>query len=694
MELLSPAGSFLSLKAAILNGADAVYFSGGAFNARINAENFTNEELIEAIDYCRSRNTKAYITLNTLIYDSEFDRCLEYARFLYSMGANAFIVQDLGLLFLLKKYLPDIEYHASTQMGISSLDGVKLCEKLGISQVVLSRELSLKDIRYISENTDVKLECFVHGAMCVSFSGGCLFSSLVGGRSGNRGECAQPCRKRIAVGGAPKENDYNLSIADMCMIEHIKELKDAGISSLKIEGRMKKPEYVAMATYAYRRAIDGAGTDEIKTLKKELEEVFSRGEFSCGYYFGADFNRNAIAKAQPSKELQKRLQESYRKEKPIFPLEFKLILKANENAKLIAQAREKTIEVTGSVCEAAKSEIDENTVSKYENQLKKLGDTPYYCDNAEVIIENAYLPVSKINEMRRKAVELLEESTRLRRSAAEIVLIPEESEKIERSTPIICARVIDYASAIAAYNAGADEVTIDALSYDKNDIEKLFLNKPQNSRLNISLPIAIIGKKHERILYDIVNSYPFNSVEINNLGQVEGLKHKELYGGAHLNIVNSHTINSLLNMGLKSVTISPELTRKQCKDLIDKCEHIRLEVFGRATLMNLFNCPVRYAKGCQGCEQGTIYMNDEQLRRFPILKSNNIRPCAMVRILNCFTMDNIAQSHRMTPYAFALSFYDENAVDIVNNRINALLDILKGKEAAPLENTTRGYWNR
>ena len=250
MELLSPAGSFLSLKAAILNGADAVYFSGGAFNARINAENFTNEELIEAIDYCRSRNTKAYITLNTLIYDSEFDRCLEYARFLYSMGANAFIVQDLGLLFLLKKYLPDIEYHASTQMGISSLDGVKLCEKLGISQVVLSRELSLKDIRYISENTDVKLECFVHGAMCVSFSGGCLFSSLVGGRSGNRGECAQPCRKRIAVGGAPKENDYNLSIADMCMIEHIKELKDAGISSLKIEGRMKKPEYVAMATYA------------------------------------------------------------------------------------------------------------------------------------------------------------------------------------------------------------------------------------------------------------------------------------------------------------------------------------------------------------------------------------------------------------------------------------------------------------
>lgn len=691
MELLSPAGSFDALKAAVLNGADAVYFSGGAFNARVNATNFSNDEIVSAIDYCHSRNAKAYITLNTLIYDSEINSCMDYALFLFKMGADAFIVQDLGLLFLLKKHFPEIELHSSTQMGISSLDGVKLCESLGLSQVVLSRELSLKDIAHIHKNSNMKLECFVHGAMCVSFSGGCLFSSLVGGRSGNRGECAQPCRKKISINGVPKESDYNLSIADMCMVEHINELKEAGISSLKIEGRMKKPEYVAAATYAYRRAIDGADPQEVRMLKQELNEVFSRGEFSCGYYFGADFNRNAIAKAQPSKELQKRLQESFRKEKPIIPVKFTLVLKENEQAILKLSARGENIEVLGSKCESAKAIIDSETIKKYENQLKKLGDTPYYCENAEVIIDNAYLPVSAINEMRRNAIDIIEEKTKIRREAGEIVVPIQKREKAENVSQI-SARVIDFSSAITAFNAGADEVTIDALAYDKNDIDKLFAQKPKDKRLNIALPIAIIGEKHEKALYSIINSYPFDAVEVNNLGQIEGLRNKKLIGGAHLNVINSHTINALLDLGLESITLSPELNKKQCRDLAANSDSLRIEVYGRATLMNLFSCPIRSQKGCKACDFSE-FLSDEQLRKFPILKSKNASPCAMIRLMNCFTMDNVAQVKGISPKYYVLSFYDESA-SLLENRIRALKNVLSGLPATPLNNTTRGYWNR
>ncbi|NLB61623.1 MAG: U32 family peptidase, partial [Clostridiales bacterium] len=546
-------------------------------------------------------------------------------------------------------------------------------------------------IAHIHKNSDMRLECFVHGAMCVSFSGGCLFSSLVGGRSGNRGECAQPCRKKISISGVPKVSDYNLSIADMCMIEHINELKAAGVSSLKIEGRMKKPEYVAIATYAYRRAIDGADPQEVRILKQELNEVFSRGEFSCGYYFGADFNRNAIAKAQPSKELQKRLQESFRKEKPIIPIKFTLLLKENEQAVLKASARCENIEVLGKVCERAKVEIDSDTEAKYENQLKKLGDTPYYCEKANVIINNAYLPISAINEMRRKAIEIIEEKAKIRRSAGEIDVSIQKRESAE-NVPLISARVIDFSSAIAAFNAGADEVTIDALAYDKNDIEKLFAQKPKDKRINIALPIAILGEKHEKALYGLINSYPFDAIEVNNLGQIEALRNKKLIGGTHLNALNSHTINALLNLGLRSITLSPELNKKQCKDLALYFDCLRVEVYGRATLMNLFSCPIRSEKGCKSCELSE-FMTDEQQRKFPILKAKNSSPCAMIRLMNCFAMDNVAQSNSLKPYSFVLSFYDDN-VEVIKNRITALQNVLCGLTVLPLENTTRGYWNR
>ena len=280
MELLSPAGSRESLAAAVQNGADAVYFGGSILNARRFADNFSGDALVSALDYCHERGVKAYITLNTLVFDRELRAALDFAAELYRYGADAVLVQDLGLAALIRHELPDLTLHASTQMGIHDEGGLTYCEKAGIKRAVLAREVSLDEIRLLSVSSSIELEAFAHGALCMSFSGSCLYSSMAGERSGNRGTCAQPCRKAASVFGAPKQNELCLSPNDICMIEHLDELKSAGICCVKLEGRMKKPEYVAAVTRCYRAALDGASKDELSRMKLELFRFYNRGEFS------------------------------------------------------------------------------------------------------------------------------------------------------------------------------------------------------------------------------------------------------------------------------------------------------------------------------------------------------------------------------------------------------------------------------
>lgn len=283
-ELLSPAGSFESLIAAVQSGADAVYLGAGAFNARAYAKNFTADELQKAIDYCHVRGVSVHVTMNTLLLDKELDAALQIAKDLYRMGVDALIVQDVGLISLLQRELPDLPLHASTQMAVHDENGVKAVQALGMTRAVLAREVSIEGIRRIRSATDFPLEVFAGGAMCSSVSGLCLHSSLIGGRSGNRGACAQPCRMKYRLND---QEGYLLSMKDLCMLDRVQELAEIGVCSLKIEGRMKRPEYVAAVTEAYRRAIDGE-TADLPRLRKNLLRTFNRGGFSEGFADGRD----------------------------------------------------------------------------------------------------------------------------------------------------------------------------------------------------------------------------------------------------------------------------------------------------------------------------------------------------------------------------------------------------------------------
>ena len=298
MELLAPAGSMEAVKAAVQNGAGAVYFGYGDFNARRGARNFTREEAAAAVSYCHLRGCKVNLTLNTLLTDRELPAAAELAAHASSIGVDAVIVQDLGVARMLRQSVPDLPIHGSTQMTVHSLDGVKLCADLGMSRVVLGRELSRERIAYICQNAPIEIEVFGHGALCMCWSGQCFFSSVIGGRSGNRGMCAQPCR--LNYGWGSKADEYPLSLKDLSLAGHLKALQHMGVACLKLEGRMKRPEYVAIVTGIYARALreDREPTAEEMDI---LTRTFSRQGFTDGYYMGQK-GRSMFGTRQEEKE--------------------------------------------------------------------------------------------------------------------------------------------------------------------------------------------------------------------------------------------------------------------------------------------------------------------------------------------------------------------------------------------------------
>ena len=305
VELLSPVGDFECLKAAVQNGANSVYFGSDTFSARAFASNFNINELEKAIQYAKIRGVKTHLTLNTLVTDTEFESAMNVAKKAYEFGIDAIIVQDLGLAMALMRAFPDLPIHASTQMTVHNLNGALKLQELGFRRVVLARELSVNEIAYICKNTNIEIETFIHGALCISYSGQCLFSSMLGGRSGNRGKCAGPCRLpfELLENNKTINSGYLLSTRDLCGLEFIPDLIEAGVKSFKIEGRMKSPEYVATVTKIYRKYIDLALSDNEYVIdeddKKELLQVFNRGMSSSGH-LGNEANRNLVFKEKPN----------------------------------------------------------------------------------------------------------------------------------------------------------------------------------------------------------------------------------------------------------------------------------------------------------------------------------------------------------------------------------------------------------
>ena len=400
IEVLSPAGSPDAAKAAINGGADAVYLGYGDFNARRNAKNFTLDELRETVALCHASKVAVHAALNTLVFPGEERRALKTAKEAAEAGVDAFIVQDLGLAALLHKELPDIPLHASTQLSVHNVSGAKFCAEAGFTRVVLAREMSKQEIIAVHEALpEAELEVFVHGALCMSVSGQCWFSAFLGGRSGNRGLCAQTCRLPFTCAG--RENA--LSLKDLSLVSHVKELAEAGVSSLKIEGRMKRPEYVAISSRAVRYAVDGVKDEEVESL---LRGVFSRSGFTDGYYqnrrtsemFGVRTKEDA-----PPAGAFGQINALTRTVCPRLPLAVTLTAHRGEPLTLTLTCGEETVTVKGDVPQEAKTKQD---CSRVRETLTRFGGTPYFAKTVTLDAdESLFLPASVINDLRRRAVE-------------------------------------------------------------------------------------------------------------------------------------------------------------------------------------------------------------------------------------------------------------------------------------------------
>lgn len=405
LELLSPAGSPEHLRAAVENGADAVYLGCGDFNARRRARNFTPQELEEAVKYCHVRGVKVYLTLNTLVTGRELPAAVETAGLADRMGVDGVLVQDLGLCAQLREAFPDLPLHASTQMSVHSLSGVEVCAGLGMRRVVLSRELDREAIAAICEKSPVEIEIFGHGALCMCYSGQCAMSALIGTRSGNRGLCAQPCR--LPYGGG-----HPLSLKDMSLAGHLRELSEMGVACLKLEGRMKRPEYVAIVTRIYARAIR-EGREPTREELGELAAAFSRSGFTDGYFTGKTGPEmfGTRQEAAPDEALFARARESYQKTCQRVEVAFSARLEAGRPvACTLSDGEGHMLTKTGAVPEAARNRAV--TAGDVEEQLSKTGGTPYRVTQVEAQVEPGLaLPKAELNGLRRA---LLEELTRLR----------------------------------------------------------------------------------------------------------------------------------------------------------------------------------------------------------------------------------------------------------------------------------------
>ncbi len=581
MELLAPAGSFDALCAAVASGADAVYIGGSEFSARKSAVNFTIEEIEKATRYCHLRGVNLHVAANILIKEKEKEKFLEYIGRLNKIGVDAVIIQDIGMASLVHKMYPDLPLHASTQMTVTSLAAAKRLKEVGFSRVVLARELSKEAIRKISEESGVETEVFAHGALCMSYSGQCLMSSIIGGRSGNRGMCAQPCRLPYTL---EDKKGYLLSPKDLCMVKRLSELSKIGVSSLKIEGRLKRSEYVAAVCGVYRKYLDNPGNVDKKDMD-ELYNAFSRSGFTDSYFDDApsakmmcyDNPANAAENIFTDEVKKRCAQNANLKKTEIF---LSCEMKKDEPLHVSAwDADGHFAECTGEL--AAEAAINKPMdVVRLKEQLAKLGDTPFFVKNLEVIVEDGItLPISEINSVRRGAIEKLSEEIckreyRVNENVEKNILKPEYPEK-----PILVAEVTTYEQALSCINAGITEI------YADTPLANKLFRELENVRIIAKLPpIFRDDRKYEEPACD--------DVLISNIGQLD--ENKNCFGDFRLNVTNSDSVNFYSD--LAGVTLSPELNIKELSGISAGCELI---VYGRIPLMVMENCPLRAQNMCQ-----------------------------------------------------------------------------------------------
>jgi len=677
MEILSPAGDFESLIAAVQNGADAVYVGGSDFSARKSAKNFNDYELGSAIDYCHLRGVKLYVACNTLIKEQELNSALEFLAKIYEMGADSVIVQDLGLVSLLAEQFPRFPIHASTQMTVHTLDGVNvLADNFGVKRVVLSRELSYDEIAQIRNNTKTELEVFVHGALCMSYSGECLFSSVLGGRSGNRGSCAQPCRLPYTLIKGEEEVTKTLPLLspkDLCLADEIYKFNKLGIDSLKIEGRMKSPEYVAKATKVYSEAKKiGADREEIE----KLISIFSRLGSSKGYFYGRTFADQMSyqdgSKISASRETMLEAKRSFKGENVKIPINMFFYGAVGEEIMLtISDEKGESVTVFGDVMEQAESRpLDEERIKE---QLKKLGETPFDAEYIEVVTDGGFVPVKAINALRRDAIEKFQDKICMSKKREKIKTFYRKKQN-DKTYPInLTAEVKTKEQYDAVRGLSIGEIFMPYELYKEI--------KPENA-VCVLPPILKDSDK--------VDLEGIEKVEINNIGQFALCKGKKIYTGYSMNITNSAAFSALCKLGAEEITVSTELTVNEIKN-IGTDESVKAAmVYGRQRLMYMENCVIKSAYGCK-CNENEFYLKDRLGIKFPIITEN----CRNV-LLNSrptFMADKPGDLMNMKLGANRLVFTTESKEE-TKQVVLAYQNALEGKETVCDCEFTRGHFLR
>lgn len=615
IEVLAPAGSPETLLAAVRAGANAVYLGGSAFSARANAQNFDNDALKAAVEYCHVRGVKVYLAVNTLLLQNELQQALSFIQYACALPVDAVLVQDTGLLSLVRKCAPDLRLHASTQMSIHTPAGAAALYEAGIRRVVLSRELSLTEIREIFAAAPVELEVFVHGALCMSVSGQCYFSSVLGSRSGNRGLCAQPCRLPFSAQGG---TGHDLSLKDLSMITRIGDLADCGVTSAKIEGRMKRPEYVAAATAACRKAADGEPVPV--ALMDNLSAVFSRSGFTTGYLdaqrgremFGTRTKEDVVG---ATNAVFAELKELYREERQSVPIEFYIEIIKGEPLTLAVKDREgHAATASGDVPQQAINRaIDEDRCAE---QLHKTGGTPFICDKIDYEIEDGLsVPVSAINKLRREVLENLEQQRSHKPPVAFTMCeIPQPGTHHAKSMRFR-ARFADAQQ--VPMLAKECELIYLPLNTDEKQLKKL---KESGMRVALEIPRGMFGREKQiKAALKQASTIGIQDVWAGNLGAAAVAKElgMTVHGGFSLNITNTAALQWYSDFGLTDTELSFELTLEQAAAIGGTMPR-GLLLYGHLPLMLCRNCPAaNSAQGCLNCKTAPV-LTDRRGIRFPI----------------------------------------------------------------------------
>ena len=708
VEILAPAGSMECLRAAVAAGADAIYLGGTKFGARAYAQNLSEEDLVQAIEYVHIHGRKIYMTVNTLLKDRELNELYAYLLPYYKAGLDGVIVQDIGAVKFIGEYFPEMPVHASTQMTITNTLGADFLKRYGITRVVPARELSLKEIRDMKKQTGLEMECFVHGALCYCYSGQCLLSSMIGGRSGNRGQCAQPCRLPYQTEG--KKPADLMSLKDLCTIDILPELIDAGIDSFKIEGRMKQPEYVYTVVKMYRKYADqylklqkeGKGKSSYHVSeadKRELLATYQRRGYCEGYYYQHN-GKDMVSLKRPKNGRDGSAEEKpWQYIKVLEKINGILTLSVGNRAKLTVSCGDVTVECIGQEVQAAqKQPLDP---ARIEKQMRKTGNTEFTFDNLEILIEgNVFLPMQALNELRREGIEELTEQIQMqyRREDAGCGMKKATAgfdsdadgvtETAGKKECCISASVQNKAQLDTAVNSKIRYIYLEEdVEFEREDGVQYFLAMPYIFRENTI-------KRYEKMYTEIEKKY--DGILIRNWESYAWLKQheyqKEIRSDYNLYIFNRKTKEELRRLGIARGTASVELNDRELARI--GIEEQVFIAYGYQPVMISAGCIQKTSASCDG-KGGVLSISDRYQKKFAVRRY--CRDCynVMYNSAPLFLADKAEEVHALAPAELRLDFTTESSGQVKEICHAYTLAFEKGcKTEPPMQDYTRGHFKR